>query len=154
MLTATVGLALLTATTPVSAGAGQTERGDDGRAALTPGKIKNIVVIDLENEDFDTTFGDASPARFLNDVLVKQGQLIDHYYATSHVSQGNYISQVSGQASTATQNSDCINLTSLTTPPVTGEFIDVTPATPTADGQVVVAGSLYVAGPARAHLVH
>jgi hypothetical protein len=145
LLTVTTGLASLAAAPPVSAGGGHGERGHDGRAALGPGKIKHIVVIDLENEDFATTFGDASPARFLNDVLVKQGQLIDHYYATSHVSQGNYISQVSGQSSTARQNSDCINLASLTAPPVTGEFTDVTPATPTADGQVIGDGCVFPA---------
>jgi phosphatidylinositol-3-phosphatase len=145
LVPATVGLALLAAASPVSAGSGRGDGGHDARATLGAGKINHIVVIDLENEDFATTFGDASPARFLNDVLVHQGQLIDHYYATSHVSQGNYISQVSGQASTAKQNSDCINLASLTTPPVTGEFTDVTPATPTAAGQVIGDGCVFPA---------
>ncbi len=138
---ATAGLALMTVA-PASA-----DGGGHGhvRVAMAPGKIRNIVVIDLENEDYATTFGAASPARYLNDVLVPQGQLIDNYYATSHVSQGNYISQVSGQASTAKQNSDCINLASLTAPPVTGEFTDLTPATPTADGQVIGDGCVFPA---------
>ena len=91
LVPATVGSALLAAASPVAAGSGHGDGGLGGRAALGAGKINHIVVIDLENEDFATTFGDASPARFLNDVLVPQGQLIDHYYATSHVSQGNYI---------------------------------------------------------------
>ncbi len=118
---------------------------DDGGTVLEPGSIKNIVVIDLENEDYATTFGPDSPARYLNDVLVKRGQLIDNYFATSHVSQGNYISQISGQASTAAQNNDCLNLASLTAPPVTGTFTDITPATPTADGQVIGDGCVFPA---------
>src|SRR5215212_6230136 len=142
MLTAMVGLAMMCATAPAQADNGRHD--DDGdQAALAPGKIKNIVVIDLENEDYATTFGPDSPAHYLNDVLVNRGQLIDHYYATSHVSQGNYIAQASGQASTATQNSDCINVASLTAPPVTGIFTDITPATPTADGQVIGDGCVF-----------
>src|SRR4051812_25803001 len=107
--------------------------------ALSPGKIKHIVVIDLENEDYATSFGPASPARYLNDVLVSEGMLIENYYATSHVSQGNYISQISGQASTAAQNNDCLDLSTLVPPfnNVKGQFTDVVPATPTADGQVI-----------------
>ena len=70
------------------------------RAAVPPGAIKHIVVIDLENEDFDDTFGPSSPATYLNGPLRDQGELIENYYATSHASLGNYISQVSGQAST------------------------------------------------------
>ncbi len=144
---ASAALLLMWAGTPASAHNGRGHHSDHGgRAALEPGTIKNIVVIDLENEDFATTFGDASPARFLNDVLVEQGQLIDNYYATSHVSQGNYISQISGQASTASHNSDCLDLASLSAPPVTGAFTDVIPATPTADGQVVGDGCVFPAG--------
>jgi hypothetical protein len=144
VLAMTAGLATTWATSSAQADNGHDRHDhDEGRAALGPGKIDNIVVIDLENEDYATTFGPDSPARYLNDVLVPGGQLIDHYYATSHVSQGNYIAQISGQASTATQNSDCINLGSLTAPPVTGAFTDVIPATPTTDGQVIGDGCVF-----------
>ncbi|MFV0462120.1 MAG: hypothetical protein ACK5MP_02820 [Nostocoides sp.] len=113
------------------------------RAAIAPGKIKNIVVIDLENEDYDVTFGADSPAAYLNTVLAKQGQIVENYYATSHVSQGNYISQISGQASTGTQNSDCIDLASLSSGHITGAFTNITPGTPTSDGQVVGDGCVF-----------
>jgi hypothetical protein len=109
------------------------------RAALEPGKVKNIVVIDLENEDFGFSFGPSSPARYLNDVLVPQGQLLENYYATSHASMGNYVSQISGEASTQAQNNDCIDLSTLRPPfnNIKGSYTDVTPATPVADGQVI-----------------
>ena len=46
-----------------------TEAGAQGpveRAALPPGSINNILVIELENEDASTTFGPGSPATYLN----------------------------------------------------------------------------------------
>ena len=51
----------------------------------------------MENEDFAATFGANSPAVYLNQTLLKQGELIPNYFATSHVSLGNYISQISGR---------------------------------------------------------
>jgi hypothetical protein len=119
------------------------------RAAVPGGAIKNILVIDLENESFGTTFGPTSPATFLNSTLLKQGQLVTNYFATSHVSLGNYLSQVSGQEPTLSTNNDCINLASLLThQPVTGGFTDVTPGTDATDptsfpGQVVGDGCVY-----------
>ena len=97
------------------------------RAAVPEGAIRYVMVIDLENESFDSTFGPSSPAVYLNSTLLEQGQLIENYFATSHVSLGNYLSQVSGQAPTPSTNNDCINLSSLTSPPVLGGFSDVTP---------------------------
>lgn len=126
---------------PVAATAseGRGDRPKVERAALEPGKVRNIVVIDLENEEFGFTFGAGSPARYLNDVLVPQGQLVENYYATSHASMGNYVSQISGQASTQAQNNDCIDLATLVPPfrNIKGSFTDVKPATPAADGQVI-----------------
>ena len=117
------------------------------RAAVPPGAIKHIVVIDLENEDFGDTFGPNSPATYLNGTLLPQGELIENYYATSHASLGNYISQVSGQASTPSANNDCIDLTKF--PNLLGGFFDVTPGTdadPTKwPGQVLGDGCVYPA---------
>lgn len=124
----------------VVAASGSDARPSAGRAAVGPGKIKNVVLIDLENEDFATVFSPTSPAQYLNTVLVPQGELIDNYYATSHVSLGNYVSQVSGQASTPAQNDDCLDLTTLT-----GGYTDLTPATPVADGQVQGDGCVFPA---------
>jgi hypothetical protein len=93
------------------------------RAALPPGKINYIVVIELENEALCTTFGPASPAIYLNRTLAPQGELIENYYATGHVSLDDYIAQVSGQASTPLTNSDCVP------PDGHGKYLDVKPGT-------------------------
>jgi phosphatidylinositol-3-phosphatase len=124
------------------------------RAALPPGAIQNVLVIDLENEDFAKTFAPNSPAVYLNSTLLKQGQLVVNYYATSHASTGNYLSQVSGQASTPMINSDCIDLTKL--PQFIGGFSDVTPGTDAIDdelypGQVVGGGCVFPAPTLGSH---
>lgn len=111
--------------------------GDHGyvRAAAPEGAIEHILVINLENESENVTFGGcpASPppgnANYLNCTLLKQGELIQNYYATSHVSLGNYIAEVSGQETNPTLNSDCIDAASLASPPVVGQFTNVTPGT-------------------------
>jgi hypothetical protein len=131
-----------------------TARADDGRdierAAVPPGAIKHILVIDLENESFGTTFGPTSPAVYLNTTLTAEGQLIPNWFATSHVSLGNYLSQVSGQSPTPSTNNDCIDLRSLQHPPLLGGFTDVSPGSDAADqvrfpGQVVGDGCVYPA---------
>lgn len=105
------------------------------RAAAPPGAIEHILVINLENESESVTFGgcpaSAAPtnANYLNCTLLKQGELLQNYYATSHVSLGNYIAEVSGQETNPTLNSDCIDGNSLTHPPVVGQFTDVKPGT-------------------------
>jgi hypothetical protein len=127
---------------------GSVSADDQSRAAVPAGAIEHVMVIDLENESFGSTFGPNSPAVYLNTVLLGQGQLITNYFATSHVSLGNYISQVSGQEPTVSTNNDCINLASLTHPPVTGKFTTVTPGDDASDqasfpGQVVGDGCVY-----------
>ena len=67
------------------------ERSTVERAALPEGAIEHVMVINLENENFAATFGPSSPAVYLNGTLLKQGQLVTNYFATSHVSLGNYI---------------------------------------------------------------
>jgi phosphatidylinositol-3-phosphatase len=146
-------LTLLSATLALagSADAGGA-RNDVVRAALPPGAIQHIVVVELENEDFDDTFGPSSPATYLNSALVPQGQLVPNYFATSHASLGNYISQVSGQASTPTANNDCISLAAL--PQLVGGFFDVAPGTdadPSFPGQVVGDGCVYPAPTPGSH---
>jgi hypothetical protein len=145
-----VGLVALALAGPVRADG----RPDVERAAVPEGAIEHILVIDLENEDFGSSFGPTSPAVYLNNVLLSQGELVTNYFATSHVSLGNYLSQVSGQAPTASTNNDCINLASLANPPVVGGFTSVLPGTDAADpvsfpGQVVGDGCVFPA-PTRA----
>lgn len=97
----------------------------DHGSPLPAGAIKHVVVIDLENESEGTTFGPNSPAVYLNKTLLPEGEFIQGYYATGHVSLDNYISQVSGQAPNQLTSSDCV--TSITA--LTGVFQDVTPGT-------------------------
>jgi hypothetical protein len=102
------------------------------------------MVIDIENEDETKTFGPGSPARWLNETLVPDGELLENYYAIGHVSADNYIAQVSGEAPNEVSGSDCIsNLTTLA-----GTFEDVTPGTMDPDqktypGQVDGKGCVY-----------
>lgn len=121
-----------------------------GPAALTQGKIKHVMVIELENEDYGATFGSKSPATYLNGPLLKQGELIVNYYATSHVSLANYLSQISGQAPTISTNDDCLEFASIYNPTKLGKYTDVVPGTDAADqtrfpGQVVGDGCVYPA---------
>ncbi|GAB7006999.1 hypothetical protein JCM18899A_44720 [Nocardioides sp. AN3] len=115
-------------------------------SALPAGAIHHVLVIDLENEDYDTSFGPSSPARYLNDVLVPQGQLLTQYYGIGHFSTDNYLAQISGQAPNKVSGNDCI--TDLAT--FTSTYTDVTPGTPDSDqatypGQVDGSGCVYPA---------
>jgi len=128
------------------------------RAALDDNKIHHIIVIDMENENFADTFGPSSPATYLNSTLLKQGELIQNYYATSHVSLGNYVAQVSGQAPTPSINNDCIDLSTLVPPfsNIKGGFTNISPGTDAADaltfpGQVIGDGCVYPAPTATTH---
>ena len=106
-------------------GQGQNGQGQVVRAALPSGAIKHIFVIDLENEGESTTFGAGSPATYLNGTLLKQGELIDNYYATGHASLDNYIAQISGQAPTEETDADCGVQSSGTS--ITGSYDDLLP---------------------------
>jgi hypothetical protein len=130
--------------------------GDVVRAAVPPGAIKHLMVIDLENESFASTFGPSSPAVYLNQALLPQGELVTNYFATGHVSLDNYIAQVSGQGSTVSTNNDCLNVASLFNPPVVGGFTDVLPGTDAIDevqfpGQVTGDGCVFPAPGAGTH---
>ncbi len=120
------------------------------RAAVPAGAIMHVLVIDLENEDYADTYGPNSPAVYLNSTLLKQGQLVSKYFATSHASLGNYLSQVSGQQGTAAQNDDCPRLNALGQATALGSFTDVTPGTDADDqarfpGQVLGDGCVFPA---------
>lgn len=91
--------------------------------------VQHVINIDLENESFGDTFGANSPATYLNKTLLPQGQLVQGFYGTGHVSLDNYLAQVSGQAPNNVTNNDCI--TNTTT--LAGQFVDLTPGTPDPD---------------------
>ncbi len=136
----TVVMVLMAATFGQVLGATEAQGAVVVRAALPPGSINNVLVIDLENESFSSTFGPSSPATYLNQTLVPKGELLDNYYATGHVSLDNYIAQISGQAPTALTNSDC----------GLGQYVNVAPGTDdpnssTYPGQVDGNGCVYPA---------
>jgi hypothetical protein len=97
------------------------------RAALPPGSIKHIFVIDLENENEAASFGPGSPATYLNGTLLKQGEFLKNYYATGHASLDNYIAQISGQAPTEETGADCGVQASGTS--IIGSYADLLPGT-------------------------
>lgn len=119
------------------------------RAAVPAGAINHVLVIDLENEGFATTFGPSSPATYLNGTLLKQGQLVQNYYGIGHASLDNYIAQVSGQAPTEETSADCLT-SPVNDPTLNGSYTDVLPGTPDPDqttypGQVDGQGCIYPA---------
>jgi hypothetical protein len=91
-------------------------------AGVPNGSIQHVIVVELENESIGETFGADSPAVYLNKTLLPEGEFLQGYYATGHVSLDNYISQVSGQAPNLLTNSDCTTGTG-------GSYNDVTPGT-------------------------
>jgi hypothetical protein len=112
------------------------------RAALPAGSIKHIFVIELENEGVQASFGAGSPATYLTQTLVREGETLANYYGIGHDSLDNYIAQVSGQAPTTDTQDDCTQ--------DGGTFNDVTPGTPASNhgadpGQVVGDGCVYPA---------
>ncbi len=72
-------------------------------------KITHIFLIMLENEDFTSSWGPSSPAKYLNGTLRPKGALLTQYFAIGHVSLDNYIAQISGQSPNHDTNTDCVN---------------------------------------------
>lgn len=97
--------------------------------ALPP--IRHIFVIMLENKDFSSTFGPDSPAPYLSKTLRSKGALLTQYYGTGHDSLDNYISVVSGQASTSQTSDDC------------NTYLDFHQTGTAPDGQAVGQGCVY-----------
>jgi hypothetical protein len=77
-----------------------------GIAAYVP-PIHHVFVINIENEDEDNTWGDASRAPYLAKTLRAKGVLLDNYYGTAHNSEPNSIAQISGQGPNASMQFDC-----------------------------------------------
>ncbi len=128
-------IALLASSAPAAAASKSTVR-----AALPPGKINHILVIEFENEGYQATFGPGSVATYLNGTLRPEGELLQNYYAIGHNSLDNYIAQVSGQAPTMNTQADCVDNGSA--------FANVVPGAPDPDqasnpGQVDGEGCVY-----------
>ncbi|HEY7135606.1 MAG TPA: alkaline phosphatase family protein [Acidimicrobiia bacterium] len=80
-------------------------------AAGSATAIGHVFVINLENKDFDTTFGSGSKAVYLNQTLRPMGQLLDRYHGIGHNSLDNYIAQISGQSPNPSTQADCATYT-------------------------------------------
>ncbi|HEY3713857.1 MAG TPA: alkaline phosphatase family protein [Jatrophihabitantaceae bacterium] len=146
MLRLSIAAAAAAATVVVSLGVPFATAEGGSQRPVPGGAIKHVMVIDLENEDFNNSFGPTSPAKYLNDVLVPQGQLLTNYYATGHFSTDNYLAQISGQAPNQVSGNDCI--TNTTT--FASTYTDVTPGTLDPEqrrypGQVDGSGCVYPA---------
>lgn len=76
-------------------------------ATAKPPPIKHVFVINLENENYDDTFGPTSQMPYLSQTLVGQGALLSQYYGIGHVSLDNYIAQISGQGPSKQTQTDC-----------------------------------------------
>jgi hypothetical protein len=70
-------------------------------------KVKHVFVIVLENESWESTFGDPAADPYLAQTLPAQGALLENYYGTGHESNDNYISLVSGQPPNVQNQADC-----------------------------------------------
>ena len=97
--------------------------------------VRHVFVIVLENEPYQTTFGEQSPAPFLAHELAKQGALLDQYFGIGHYSLPNYLAMISGQAPNAATQADCR---------VYSEFNRFTPGLD-AHGQALGVGCIYPA---------
>lgn len=75
------------------------------QTALPP--IRHVLLIVLENEPYEASFGPRSPAPYLARVLPQQGALLANYYGIGHASLPNYVALISGQAPNEATQLDC-----------------------------------------------
>ncbi|MBX6421286.1 MAG: phosphoesterase [Nevskia sp.] len=101
-----LGLALATASLGACGGSAPVN-GGAVPAQPASSRVGHVFVIVLENKDYDTTFGNGSPAPYLAQTLPAQGALLQNYYGIGHESLDNYIAMVSGQGPNLQTQSDC-----------------------------------------------
>jgi phospholipase C len=70
-------------------------------------RFDHVVVLVLENENFDNSWGPDSPAHYLNSLRAR-GVFADQYFATGHASLDNYVAMVSWQPANPLSSSDCL----------------------------------------------
>jgi hypothetical protein len=90
-----------------------------------------VWIVVLENKGYAETFGARTPAPYLSRTLRRRGALLSGYHATTHLSLGNYIAMVSGQAANPLTRADC------------PEFVPVTPGRRGHYGQASGSGCVY-----------
>ncbi len=76
-------------------------------APLSKPPIRHVFTIILENQTYNNTFGATLPVPYLSKTAAAQGGLLQNYYGTSHFSLGNYVSLLSGQSVTLSNQNDC-----------------------------------------------
>ena len=103
------------------------------RAATDPAhQIRHVWVIVLENEGYAATYV-TNPNHYLSRALPAAGALLTQYYATGHASNDNYVSMISGQAPSASNQSDC------------QDYVNLEPGVIGPSGQAVGQGCVYPA---------
>ncbi|WP_306858975.1 alkaline phosphatase family protein [Arthrobacter bambusae] len=147
-----------TGTTTVHPGASTTEASPDpgsssGSAspAAQPasGAPGHVFVINLENKGYNEVWGAGSKATYLSKTLRGQGVLLSEYYGIAHNSAGNYLAQISGQASNQMTRNDCPTYAPFqqtgTDPPgqVQGTGCVYPASVPTLAGQLTAAGKTW-----------
>ena len=108
---------------------------------LTAPPIQHVFTIVLENQAYDNTFGAQMPVPYLSKNVAAQGALLTNYYGTSHFSLGNYLSLISGQAVTKSNQDDCSNLA----PGVGSNYVDIASTGVATYDQVIGIGCIYPA---------
>jgi hypothetical protein len=109
-----VALVVFAVVSVVVTGAGATTPGagaPHAAAKAKPPAIKHVFVINLENKNYDETFGPNSPAPYLSQTLTSKGLLLEQYFGIGHVSLDNYIAQISGQGPSKQTQLDCTTYT-------------------------------------------
>jgi hypothetical protein len=102
------------------------------RAGSLP-PVGHVFVVNIENKDYEQTWGADPGAPYLAVKLRSKGVLLTDYYGTAHHSLGNYLAQISGQGVTEQIQKDC---------PV---FQDWSGDTVDEDGQYVGSGCVFPA---------
>jgi hypothetical protein len=96
-------------------------------------RIRHVFIIVLENKNYEDTFLTSPQDPYLQKTLPAQGALLSQYFGTGHNSLDNYLSMISGQASSVETEADC------------EVFSDFVLTRVDADGQAVGKGCVYPA---------
>jgi phospholipase C len=73
--------------------------------------VRHVFILMLENQSFQVTFGQGSPAPYLATTLASRGALLRNYYGIGHFSLDNYLALISGQAPNPQTQADCPRVT-------------------------------------------
>jgi hypothetical protein len=95
--------------------------------------VSHVFVVMLTGHGYEAAFGASSQATYLSKTLTTHGELIPNYYGIAHGGLANEIALISGQSPTKATAANCPDLG------------DVTPGTPTDNGQVTGDGCVYPA---------